>query len=220
MTLLIMIFVGAIFIAAPGGAKAKRGNMDSLVALGTGTAWLYSTIVVLFPTQFPSLAHHAYFEAAIIIIALVSLGSALETRAKGNTSQAIKRLIGLQPATARIIRDDEEKDVPLKQIVIGNQLRIRPGERIPVDGIIIEGGSFVDESMLTGEPVPVSRHAGDKVMGGTLNTNGSFVLQTTAVGAESALGRIIEMVRTAQSSKPQIAGLVGGWLPCLCQRSW
>ena len=209
ITLLVMIFVGGHFYSGAWKAlKARRGNMDSLVALGTGTAWLYSTIVVLMPDRFPSLAHHAYFEAAIIIIALVSLGSALESRAKGNTSKAIKRLIGLQPATARLIHEGAEIDVPLEEIVVGNQLRIRPGERIPVDGTIVEGSSFVDESMLTGEPLPVSRHAGDQVMGGTLNTTGSFVMLATAVGADSALGRIIEMVRTAQSSKPQISRLV------------
>ncbi len=209
VTLLVMIFVGGHFYSGAWKAlKARRGNMDSLVALGTGTAWLYSTIVVIMPDRFPSLAHHAYFEAAIIIIALVSLGSALESRAKGNTSKAIKRLIGLQPATARLIHEGAEIDVPLEEIVVGNQLRIRPGERIPVDGTIVEGSSFVDESMLTGEPLPISHHAGDQVMGGTLNTTGSFVMLATAVGADSALGRIIEMVRTAQSSKPQISRLV------------
>lgn len=209
ISLLVLIFVGGhFFTGAWASLKAGRGNMDTLVALGTGTAWLYSTIVVIFPDSLPSLARHAYFEAAVIIVALVSLGSALESRARGNTSAAIKRLIGLQPSTARIIRNGEELDVPVQEIGLDETIRIRPGERIPVDGEIFEGTSHVDEAMLTGEPVPVNKQIGDSVYGGTLNTQGSFLMRATGIGQDTALAHIIELVRKAQSSKPQIGRLV------------
>lgn len=209
ISLLVLIFVGGHFFSGAWSAlKTGRGNMDTLVALGTGTAWVYSTFVVLLPEALPSLARHAYFEAAVIIVALVSLGSALESKARGNTSQAIKRLIGLQPSTARIIRNGEELDVPVKEIGLEETVRIRPGERIPVDGELFEGGSHVDESMLTGEPIPVNKRIKDKVYGGTLNTQGSFLMKATGIGKDTALAHIIDLVRKAQSSKPQIGRLV------------
>ncbi len=209
VTLLVLIFVGGHFFSgAWSSLKAGRGNMDTLVALGTGTAWLYSTFVVLFPESLPSLARHAYFEAAVIIIALVSLGSALESKARGKTSAAIKHLIGLQPSSARIIRNGKQLDVAVSDIGLQETIRIRPGERIPVDGDVFEGSSFVDESMLTGEPMPVDKQPGDKVFGGTLNTKGSFLMSATGIGEDTALAHIIDMVRKAQSSKPQIGRLV------------
>lgn len=209
ITLLVLIFVGGHFFKGAWAAlKTGRGNMDTLVALGTGTAWLYSTIVVLFPQSLPSLARHAYFEAAVIIIALVSLGSALETKARGKTSAAIKKLIGLQPSTASIMRNGEEINVPVQDIGLQETIRIRPGERIPVDGDVFEGSSYLDESMLTGEPMPVPKNSGDHVYGGTLNTEGSFLMQATGIGQDTALAYIIEMVRKAQSSKPAIGRLV------------
>lgn len=209
ITLLVLILVGGHFFSGAWSAlKTGRGNMDTLVALGTGTAWIYSTFVVILPEALPSLARHAYFEAAVIIVALVSLGSALESKARGNTSQAIKRLIGLQPTTARIIRNGEELDVPVQGIGLEETVRIRPGERIPVDGELFEGGSHVDESMLTGEPVPVNKQINDRVYGGTLNTQGSFLMKATGIGKDTALAHIIELVRKAQSSKPQIGRLV------------
>lgn len=209
ITLLVLVFVGGHFFSGAWSAlKAGRGNMDTLVAMGTGTAWVYSTFVVLWPESLPSLARHAYFEAAVIIVALVSLGSALESKARGNTSQAIKRLIGLQPSMARIIRNGEELDVPVQDIGLEETIRIRPGERIPVDGELFEGGSHVDESMLTGEPIPVHKQADDKVFGGTLNTQGSFLMKATGIGKDTALAHIIDLVRKAQSSKPQIGRLV------------
>ena len=209
ITLLVLTFVGGHFFkGAYAAIKSARGNMDTLIALGTGTAWIYSTFVVLMPDTLPSLARHAYFEAAVIIVALVSLGSALESKARGNTSQAIKRLIGLQPSTARIIRNGMEMDVPLQDIGLDETLRIRPGERIPVDGILFEGSSHIDESMLTGEPVPVNKQINDHVFGGTLNTQGSFLMRATGIGKDTALAHIIELVRKAQSSKPQIGRLV------------
>lgn len=209
VTLLILVFVGGHFFSgAWASLKAGRGNMDTLVALGTGTAWLYSTAVVLFPQFLPVLAQHAYFEAAVIIVALVSLGSALESKARGKTSAAIKRLIGLQPSTSRVIRNGEELDVAVEEIGLEETLRIRPGERIPVDGTLLEGQSHVDESMLSGEPMPAKKQPGDLVYGGTLNTQGSFLMQATGIGQETALARIIELVRNAQASKPQIGRLV------------
>ncbi len=209
LTLGVLATVGRHFFTGAWKAlKAGRGNMDTLVALGTGTAWLYSTAVVLFPQLVPSLARHAYFEAAVMIVALVSLGSALEMRARGKTSEAIQRLIGLQPATARVIRNGEELDVPVAEVGLDETVRVRPGERIPVDGEVLEGGSWVDESMLTGEPMPVEKHPGDPVYGGTLNTKGSFLMRTTRIGKDTALAHIIEQVRQAQASKPAIGRLV------------
>jgi Cu+-exporting ATPase len=155
----------------------------------------------------PSLARHAYFEAAAIIIALINLGQALEMRARGKTSEAIKRLIGLQPKTARVIRDGKEIDIPISEVGLDETIRVRPGEKIPVDGVIIEGHSSIDESMLTGEPMPVEKKTGDEVVGATFNKSGSFLFQAKHIGADTALARIIEMVRRAQSSKPAIGRL-------------
>jgi len=209
VTLAILVFVGGHFFTGAWTAlKNRRGNMDSLVAMGTGTAWLYSTLVVLLPESMPTIAHHVYFESAIIIIALVSLGAALETKARGRTSQAIKRLIGLQPDTARAIRNGEEIDIPIADVGLEETLRVRPGEKVPVDGLVIEGQSFVDESMLTGEPMPVNKVKDAKVFGGTLNTQGSFLMNATGIGRDTALAHIIDLVRKAQSSKPAIGRLV------------
>jgi len=209
VTLAVLVFVGGHFFTGAWAAlKNRRGNMDSLVAMGTGVAWLYSTLIVLFPDSMPSIARHVYFESAIIIVALVSLGAALETKARGKTSEAIKRLIGLQPDTARAIRNGEEIDIPIAEVGLEETLRVRPGEKIPVDGVVLEGQSFVDESMLTGEPMPVDKQKDAQVFGGTLNTQGSFLMSATGIGRETALARIIDMVRKAQSSKPAIGRLV------------
>ena len=208
-TLAILVLVGGHFFRGAWTAlQNKRANMDSLVAMGTGTAWLYSTLVVVFPDAMPTIARHVYFESAIIIIALVSLGAALETKARGRTSEAIKRLIGLQPDTARAVRGGKEIDIPIVEVGLEETLRVRPGEKIPVDGFVIEGQSFVDESMLTGEPMPVDKSKGAKVFGGTLNTQGSFLMTATGIGRDTALARIIDLVRKAQSSKPAIGRLV------------
>ncbi|MCP4430646.1 MAG: copper-translocating P-type ATPase [Gammaproteobacteria bacterium] len=209
ISLLVLILVGGHFFRGAWAAlKSGRGNMDTLVALGTGTAWLYSTYVVLSPSSLPELARHVYFEAAVIIIALVSLGSALESRARGKTSAAIKQLIGLQATSAKVIRNGIELQVDVADIGLDESIRIHPGERIPVDGEVFEGTSHVDESMLSGEPMPVEKMTGDRVVGGSLNTQGSFLMRATGIGEETALARIIEMVRRAQSSKPQIGRLV------------
>ncbi len=209
ITLMVLIFVGGHFFSGAWKTlKSGRGNMDTLVALGTGAAWCYSTVVVLFPDSVPSLARHAYFEAAVIIVALVSLGSALEMRARGKTSDAIKKLIGLQPATARVIRSGEETDIPLSEVGLDETIKIVPGDKIPVDGKVIEGESYLDESLLTGESMPVKKIIDNEVFGGTLNTTGSFMMQATHIGRETALAQIIEMVRQAQASKPAIGRLV------------
>ncbi len=207
-TLFVLDYSGKHFFV--GAWKAFRGhnaNMDTLIALGTGSAWVYSMAITLAPGIVPSLARHAYFEAAVIIIALINFGSALEMRARGKTSEAIKRLIGLQPKTARVIRNGVEQDVPIEEVGLKETLRVRPGEKIPVDGNIIDGHSTVDESMLTGEPMPVAKAVGDEVVGGTINKTGSFLFQATHIGKDTALARIIEMVRQAQNAKPAIGRL-------------
>jgi Cu+-exporting ATPase len=208
VTLWVLVYAGGHFFrGAWKSFRAHNANMDTLIALGTGAAWVYSILVVLFPDLVPSLARHAYFEAAAIIISLINLGQALEMRARGKTSEAIKRLIGLQPKTARVIRDGQELDIPISEVGLDETIRVRPGEKIPVDGVIIEGHSSVDESMLTGEPMPVEKKVGDEVVGATFNKSGTFLFQAKHIGADTALARIIEMVRRAQSTKPAIGRL-------------
>ncbi|BCX81531.1 P-type Cu+ transporter [Methylomarinovum caldicuralii] len=209
VTFLVMYYAGGHFFS--GAVKALRGgaaNMDTLIAMGTGSAWLYSTLVIDFADVLPPEATHPYFEAAVIIIAFVTLGGALETRARGRASAAIRKLIGLQPKTARVVRNGKEFDVPIEQVGVGEIIRVRPGEKIPVDGIIIEGHSSVDESMLTGESIPVEKSVGDEVIGGTVNLRGTFLMEATRIGKDTVLAHIIESVRRAQSSKPEIGRLV------------
>ncbi|HID48196.1 MAG TPA: heavy metal translocating P-type ATPase, partial [Chromatiales bacterium] len=208
-TLGVLIYSGGHFFT--GAWKAFRlhnANMDTLIALGTGSAWVYSMAVVLWPQLVPSLARHAYFEAAAIILCLINVGGALEMRARGKTSEAIKKLIGLQPRTARVLRNGEEVDVPIEEVGLDETLRVRPGERIAVDGVVINGHSSVDESMLTGEPMPVEKQPGDEVVTGTINTSGTFLYKSKRIGRDTVLARIIEMVRQAQASKPAIGRLV------------
>ena len=209
LTLGVLIVAGGHFFTGAWKAFVHHdANMDTLIALGTGSAWLFSMAVLIWPEAVPSLARHAYFEAAAIIIAFINFGSAMEMRARGRTSEAIRKLIGLQPRTARVIRDGKEQDVPIDQVGLDETLRVRPGERIPVDGVILEGHSSVDESMLTGEPLPVEKGPGDEVVAGTINARGTFLFRSTRIGADTVLAQIIEMVRTAQASKPAIARLV------------
>ncbi|MCK5091867.1 MAG: copper-translocating P-type ATPase, partial [Gammaproteobacteria bacterium] len=208
LSLAVLIYSGGHFYT--GAWKAFRNhnaNMDTLIALGTGTAWIYSMLVTIFPGIVPSLARHAYFEAAVIIIALINLGSALEMRARGKTSEAIKRLIGLQAKTARVVRDGKEVDIPIEQVGLGETLRVRPGEKIAVDGEVIEGHSSVDESMLSGEPLPVEKQPGNEVVGGTINKTGTFLYKAIRIGKDTALAQIIELVRKAQNAKPSIGRL-------------
>lgn len=209
ITFVVMFFSGRHFyIGAWKSFKNHNANMDTLIALGTGTAWVYSTIVIFFAASISEEAQHVYYEAAVIIIALINFGSALEVKARGKTSEAIRRLIGLQPKTARVLRDGVELDVLIEQVGLDETLRVRPGEKIAVDGLVIEGFSAVDESMLTGEPVPVEKQKGDEVSAGTINKTGSFLYQSRRIGKDTALAQIIEMVRQAQASKPAIGRLV------------
>ncbi|ULG70843.1 heavy metal translocating P-type ATPase [Marinobacterium sediminicola] len=207
-TLAVMLVSGRHFyVGAWKSVRNHSANMDTLIALGTGTAWLYSMVVVMVPDVVPLMARHVYFEATAMIIGLINLGLALEVRARGRTSEAIKRLIGLQARTARVFRDGREVDVPIEQVQKGDQVRVRPGEKIPVDGVVSDGHSSVDESMLTGEPMPVEKTVGDEIVGGTLNKSGSLLFKATRVGKDTALARIISMVKQAQNSKPPIGRL-------------
>jgi len=208
LTLAIMTVAGGHFYT--GAWKAFRhhsANMDTLIGVGTGTAWLYSMVVVLAPQWLPAEARHVYFEASTMIIGLINLGLALEIRARGKTSQAIRRLLDLQVKTARVMRDGEEVDIPVEQVQTGDRIRVRPGEMLPVDGEVLEGSSRVDESMLTGEPMPVAKAAGDSVSAGTLNKSGTLVFRATRVGRDTALAQIIRLVKNAQGAKPPIGRL-------------
>lgn len=208
LTLGVMIVTGGHFYTGAWKAfKHHNANMDTLIALGTGTAWLYSIVVASFPDTLPEMARHVYFEASAMIIGLINLGQALELRAKGKTSEAVRRLLDLRAKTARVIRDGEEQDLPVEQVRVGDQIRVRPGEKLPVDGEIAEGSTRIDESMLTGEPMPVSKSEGDEVSAGTLNTHGSIIYKATRVGSETALAQIIRLVKKAQGSKPAIGRL-------------
>ncbi|WP_018131871.1 heavy metal translocating P-type ATPase [Effusibacillus pohliae] len=199
----VQFYVGARFYK--GAYKALRGgsaNMDVLVSLGTSAAYFYSLVNVLIGNW-----DHLYFEAATIVITLIVLGKMLEARAKGQTSEAIKKLMGLQAKTARVIRDGREVEIPIEDVKVGDILFVRAGEKIPVDGEIIEGSSTVDESMLTGESMPVSKNVGDPVIGATLNKHGSFKFRATKVGKDTALAQIIRLVEEAQGSKAPIQRL-------------
>lgn len=208
VTLVIMAISGKQFYNGAWQAfKNHAANMDTLIALGTGTAWLYSMFVVIAPNLLPQVARHVYFEASSMIIGLISLGLAFEVKARGRTSQAIKRLIGLQPKTARVIRGGEEQDIDISDVVKNDEVRVRPGEKIPVDGDVIEGSSTVDESMLTGEPMAARKKTGDKVVAGSINKSGTLLFKATHLGSETTLANIINMVKRAQNSKPSIGRL-------------
>jgi heavy metal translocating P-type ATPase len=183
-------------------------DMNALVALGSGAAWAYSIIATFAPDLLPVGTTNVYYEAAAVIVTLILLGRCLEARAKGRTSEAIKKLVGLQARTARIAKNDATIEVPLADVRSGDVVVVRPGEKVAVDGEIVEGSSFVDESMITGEPVPVSKGVGSEVVGGTINKTGSFSFQATKVGSETLLAQIIRMVEAAQGSKLPIQALV------------
>src|SRR5450759_2216591 len=184
-------------------------NMSTLVAVGTSAAWAYSVFVTMYPevVMRAGLSGETYFDSSTIIIGLILLGKWLEARAKGRTTGAIKRLIGLQAKTARLVTTTGDLDVPIDQVQPGDLLRVRPGEKVPTDGVLTEGSSAVDEAMLTGEAMPVTKRPGDEVIGATLNTTGSFVMRATRVGSETALAQIVELVRRAQGSKAPIQRL-------------
>lgn len=208
LTLPVMFWSGSDFFTGAWAAFTHRSaNMNTLIALGTAAAWLYSTFAILFPAIFPEGTSEPFYDVVAVVIALVMLGQALELRAKGQSSAAIKKLLGLQAKTARVIRDGQEMDLPMEEVLVGDVIQVRPGEKVPVDGLIIEGSSAVDESMLTGESLPVSKKAGDEVIGATLNKTGAFKFRATKVGKDTALAQIVKMVQDAQNSKAPIARL-------------
>lgn len=192
--------VPALLRAAP--------DMNSLVAVGTAAAYGYSVVATFMPQILPVGTANVYFEAAVVIVTLILLGRTLEARAKGKTSQAIKRLVGLQAKTARVARDGKMIEIPLDEVATDDIVFVRPGEKIPVDGVVIEGASYVDESMITGEPVPVSKEIGSEVVGGTINKTGAFSFRVTQIGSNTVLAQIIRLVEEAQGSKLPIQALV------------
>jgi len=207
----VVVWGGWPFFERAWASIAHRSpNMFTLIALGTGTAYLYSLIAALFPSIFPdSFRVHGgelavYFEPAAVITTLVLLGQVLELRARSQTSSALRSLLNLAPKTARVVREGAEEDVPLDHIHPGDHLRVRPGERVPVDGTVVEGAGTVDESMLTGEPIPVEKVRGGKVTGGTVNISGSFIMMAERVGSETLLAQIVRMVSAAQRSRAPI----------------
>ena len=181
--------------------------MNTLVMLGSSAAFFYSLTVLLAPGIFPPGTAHTYFEASTAIITFILGGKYLEALARGRTSAALKKLAGLQARSARVRRGGRDEEVPVAAVVPGDVIVVRPGERLPVDGVVTEGSSFVDESMITGEPVPVEKGPGAEVVGGTVNTTGSFVFRATRVGSETVLAQIIRFVEQAQASKPPVQEL-------------
>ncbi len=209
LTTIVLVWPGRAFYTKGFPALFKGApDMNSLVAVGTSAAYLYSVVALFAPALLPEASRAVYFEAAAVIVVLILLGRWMEARAKGRTGAAIQKLLGLQARTARVLVDGEPQDVPIERIRTGDILVVRPGERIAVDGEVTDGGSHVDESMITGEPVPVAKDAGDPVTGGTINGTGSFQFRATRVGADTTLAQIIRMVEEAQGAKLPIQGLV------------
>lgn len=211
LTLPVMIlFGGSFYEGAWRQARLGRSSMDTLVALSTSIAFLFSVFNTFFPEFWYNrgLEPHVYYEAAVVIIAFVLTGKLLEERAKGNTSTAIKKLMGLQPKVARVVRHGVEEEILIDQLQVGDLVVVRPGEQIPVDGRLAEGDSFVDESMISGEPIPVAKKKDDKVLAGTINQRGSFIIRASKVGTDTVLARIIRMVQEAQGSKAPVQRIV------------
>ena len=209
-SLAVLIYSGSQFFGGlVQSLRHRTATMHTLIAIGTGTAWLYSTVALLAPQLFPSDAFtDVYYDVTVVVTALVVLGMAMEIKARGRTSEAIKKLIDLQPRTARVIRDGVEGTVPVAEVRVGELLVVRPSERIPLDGMIVSGSSAIDESMITGESMPVDKAVGDEVIGATMNTHGSFTLRVTKVGADTALASIVRLVQDAQATKVPIQRIV------------
>jgi P-type Cu+ transporter len=210
VSLPVLVWAGSQFFTGMWQAlKHRQANMHTLIAIGITAAWLYSTVAVIFPRIYPTpeLAE-VFYDVTTVVTALVVLGLALELRAKGRTSEAIKKLIGLQPRTARVVRGGREIDIPVEEVLVGDSVIVRPGEKIPVDGVLLEGSSSIDESMLTGESIPAEKHIGDEVIGATMNQTGSFTFRATKVGKDTALAQIIRLVQDAQGSKAPIQRVV------------
>lgn len=211
LALAIMIFFGrSFYVNGVRHALKGKANMDTLVALSTSIAFLFSLFNTLCPGFWlgKGLEPHVYYEASGVIIAFVLLGKLMEERAKNSTSSAIKGLMGLQPKTARLVTDGREEEVPISNLQVSNVVSVRPGEKIPVDGTLLQGSSSVDESMLSGEPIPVEKNAGDRVLAGTINQKGAFTMEATSVGGTTVLAQIVQMVQSAQGSKAPVQRIV------------
>ena len=202
LTLPVVFYSGWIFLRDAWTALRHRSaNMNTLIALSISAAFLYSTYAIAAGQK------DVYFEAAAVIVVLILLGRMLEARARGRASDAIRRLMHLQPATARVVRQGAEVEVPLADVAVGDLVIVRPGERVPVDGVVRDGASEIDESMLTGESLPVAKIAGAQVFGGTVNGTGAFRFEATKIGRDTALAQIVELVKRAQGSKAPVARL-------------
>ena len=208
--LAVLAYSGSQFFAGARQAlRHRQANMHTLIAVGTGVAWMYSTVALSAPGIFPDEQFtDVYYDVTVVVTALVTLGMALEVKARGRSSEAIKKLIGLQPRTARIVREGIETEVPVDQVQVGDIVAVRPGEKIPVDGVVVGGGSAVDESMITGESIPVGKATGDEVIGATMNTTGALRFRATKVGTDTALAQIVRLVEDAQASKVPIQRIV------------
>ncbi|NQT47592.1 MAG: heavy metal translocating P-type ATPase, partial [Chloroflexi bacterium] len=201
----VQFFVGwQFYVGTYKAFRNRRANMDTLIALGTSAAYIYSVLVIALPQSFDG---HVYFDTAVLIISIVLLGRYLEARAKGKTSEAIRKLVGLQAKTAKVLQDGREVELPIDEVRVDDVVVVRPGEKVPVDGIVTEGASTIDESMLTGESVPVEKKEGDQVIGATMNRSGFFQFRATKVGKDMVLAQIIKLVEQAQSSKAPIQRL-------------
>ena len=209
-SLAVLVYSGnQFFVGMWHGLKHRSANMHTLIAVGTGVAWIYSTVALLFPDLFPGERFtDVYYDVTVVVIALVVLGLAMEVKARGRTSDAIRKLIGLQPKTARVVRNEQELEIPVEEVLVGDIVQVRPGERIPVDGTVVQGSSAVDESMITGESLPVSKQANDEVIGATINKTGAFRFRATKVGKDTALASIVRMVQDAQGTKVPIQRVV------------
>ncbi len=208
LTTPVLFWAGSrFFIGAWSAFKHRSADMNTLIALGTGAAYIYSTVATFLPSLLPEGLREVYYDTTAIIIALILLGQLLEARAKGETNEAIRKLMGLQAKTARVVRHGEEIDIPIEEVLVGDVVIVRPGEKVPVDGIVVEGQSTLDESMITGESIPVSKGPGDEVIGATINKTGSFRFKATKVGKDTALSQIIQLVQQAQGTKAPIQRL-------------
>ena len=215
-TIVQFVYGRRFLVAALRGARHGEANMNTLVAMGTLAAYGYSVFVTLLPdvVMRSGLGHETYFDSAAVIIGLVLFGRWLEARAKGQAAGAVKALLQLRPDTARVLRAGGEREVPLDEVLVGDLVRVRPGDRVPVDGVLIDGASAIDESMLTGESLPVEKRRGDRAIGATMNASGSFVMRAERVGRDTTLAQIVTLVERAQGSKApiqRVADRVTGW---------
>ena len=194
----VLVYSGRqFFTGAIAAFRHRSADMNTLIALGTGAAWAYSSVAILWPGLFPEGTTQPFYDVATVVTTLVVLGQAIEVRAKGRTSEAIKKLIGLQAKTARVLRGDHEVEIAVEDVEVGDVVVVRPGEKVPVDGVIVHGSSSLDESMVTGESLPVDKTVGDEVVGATMNTTGAFRFRATKVGKDTALAQIVKMVQDA-----------------------